>query len=81
MKFPYSVTQQRFTLPNSAQPNTELEYFQLFFSDDVIGEIVTTTNMYAVEKNKEGESSSRILNVALVIGRNSLFNLKNRQLF
>jgi hypothetical protein len=29
---------------------TELEYFQLFFSHDLIGEIVTATNMYAAEE-------------------------------
>ena len=50
IKFPYSVTQQGFTLPQSARPKTELEYFQLFFSDDLIGEIVTATNMYPAEK-------------------------------
>jgi hypothetical protein len=50
IKFPYSVTQQGFTLPQSAWPKTELEYFQLFFSDDLIGKIVTATNMYAEEK-------------------------------
>ena len=50
IKFPYSVTQQGFTLPQSAGPKTELEYIQLFFSDDLIGEIVTATNMYAAEK-------------------------------
>jgi len=50
MKFPYSVTQQGFILRHSARPKTELEYFQLFFSDDLIGKIVTTTDMYAVEK-------------------------------
>ena len=50
IKFPYSVTQQGFTLPQSAWPKTELEYFQLFFSDDLIGEIVTAINMYAAEK-------------------------------
>jgi hypothetical protein len=50
IKFPYSVTQQGFTLPQSARPKTELVYFQLFFSDDLIGEIVTVTNMYAAEK-------------------------------
>ena len=44
IKFPYSATQQGFTLPQSARPKTELEYFQLFFSDDLIGEIVTATN-------------------------------------
>jgi len=49
IKFPYSVTQQVFTLPQSARPKTELENFQLFFSDDLIGEIVIATNMYAVE--------------------------------
>jgi len=37
IKFPYSVTQEGFTLPQSARPKTELEYFQLFFSDDLIG--------------------------------------------
>jgi hypothetical protein len=30
IKFPYSVTQQGFTLPQSVRPKTELEYFQLF---------------------------------------------------
>jgi len=40
IKFLYSVTQQGFTLPHSAELKTELEYFQLFFSDDLIGEIV-----------------------------------------
>jgi hypothetical protein len=50
IKFPYSVTQQEFTLPQSAWPKTELEYLQLIFSDDVFGEIVTATNMYAAEK-------------------------------
>ena len=50
IKLPYSFTQQGFTLPQSAQPETELEYFQLFFSDDRIGEIVTATNVYAAEK-------------------------------
>jgi len=49
IKFPYSVTQQGFTLPQNARPKTELEYFQLFFSDDLIGKIVTATNMYAAE--------------------------------
>jgi hypothetical protein len=43
IKFLYSVTQQGFTLPQSAQPKTELEYFQHFFSDDLNGEIVTAT--------------------------------------
>ena len=52
-KFLYSVTQQGFTLPQSARPKTELEYFQLFFSDDLIGKIVTATNMYTVEKMQE----------------------------
>jgi hypothetical protein len=42
IRFPYSVTQQGFTIPQSARPKTELEYFQLFFSDDLIGKIVTT---------------------------------------
>jgi hypothetical protein len=50
IKFLYSVTQQGFTLPQSAWPKTELEFFQLFFSDDDVGEIVTPTNMYAAEK-------------------------------
>ena len=50
IKFPYSVTQQGFTLPHSVRPKTELEYFQLFFSDDLIGEIVTATNIYVAEK-------------------------------
>ena len=50
IKFPYSVTQQGFTLPQSARPKTELEYFQLFFSDNLIGEVVTATNMYAAKK-------------------------------
>ena len=45
IKFPYSVTQQGFTLPQSARPKTELECFQLFFTDDLIGEIVAATNM------------------------------------
>jgi hypothetical protein len=49
IKFPYSVTQQGFTHPQSARPKTELESFQLFFSDDLTGEIVTVTNMYAAE--------------------------------
>jgi hypothetical protein len=49
IKFPYSVTQQGFTLPQSPRPKTELEYFQLFFSDDLIGKTVTATNMYAAE--------------------------------
>jgi hypothetical protein len=49
IKFPYSATQQGFTLPQSAWPKTELECFQLFFSDDLIGEIVTATNTYAAE--------------------------------
>ena len=49
IKFPYSVTQQGFTLPQSARPKTEHEYFQLFFSDDLTGKIVTATNMYAAE--------------------------------
>jgi hypothetical protein len=40
IKFPYSVTQRGFTLPQNARPKTELEYFQLFFSDDLIGEIL-----------------------------------------
>jgi hypothetical protein len=49
IKFPYSVTQQGFTLPQSAWPKTELEYFQLFFSDDLIGEIVNAgAEEYAV---------------------------------
>jgi hypothetical protein len=39
--FPFSVTQQGFPRPQSARPKTELEYFQLFFSDDLSGEIVT----------------------------------------
>jgi hypothetical protein len=30
IKFPYTVTQQGFTLPQSAQSKTELEYFQIF---------------------------------------------------
>jgi hypothetical protein len=30
IKFLYSVTQQGFTLPESAWPKTELDYFQLF---------------------------------------------------
>jgi len=50
IKFPYSVTQQGFTLPQSARPKTELQYFQLFSSDDLTGKIVTATNMYAAEK-------------------------------
>jgi hypothetical protein len=50
IKFPFSVTQQGFTLPQSARPKTDLEYFQLLFTDDLIGEIVTATNMYAAEK-------------------------------
>jgi hypothetical protein len=41
IKFPYSVTQQGFTLPQGARPKTELEYFQPFFSDDHISKIVT----------------------------------------
>jgi hypothetical protein len=64
----YSVTQQGFTLPQSAQPKTELVYFQLFSSDDLIGKIVTTTNMYEVENITEGDSTNRIHNVALVEG-------------
>jgi len=50
IKFPYSVTQQGFALLQSAWPKTELEYFQLFFSDNLLREIVTMTNMYAAEK-------------------------------
>jgi hypothetical protein len=53
IKLLYSVTQQGFTLPHSIGPKTELEYFKLFFSDDVIGEIVTATNIYAAEKIQE----------------------------
>jgi hypothetical protein len=49
IEFPYSVTQQGFTLPQSAGPKTELKYFQLFFSYDLIGKFVTATNMYAAE--------------------------------
>jgi hypothetical protein len=44
--------QQGFTLPQSARPKTELEYFHLFFSDDLIGEIVTATNMYVYAAEK-----------------------------
>jgi hypothetical protein len=63
------VKQPGFTLPQSARPKTELEYFQLFFSDDLIGEIVTTINMYAAENIQKGDSTNKILNVALVEGR------------
>jgi hypothetical protein len=53
IKFLYSVTQQGFTRPQSTGPKTELEYFELFSSDDDMGEIVTTTNMCAAEKIHE----------------------------
>jgi len=49
IKFPYSVTQQGFALPQSARPKTELEYLQLLFSD-LIGEIVTATNTCMQQK-------------------------------
>jgi hypothetical protein len=49
IKFPYSVTQQGFTLPQIARPKTELNYFQLFFSD-LFGKIVTATNIMQWKK-------------------------------
>ena len=68
IKFPYSVTQQGFTLPQSAWPKTELEYFQLFFSDDLIVRIVTATNIYAAEKIQKVTPPTKHSNVALVEG-------------
>jgi hypothetical protein len=38
--FSYTIRQQGFLLPQIARPKTELEYFQLFFTDNLLNENV-----------------------------------------
>ena len=40
LKLPFTVSNPSIRLPTSGQYNNELSFFQLFFTDDIIGEIV-----------------------------------------
>lgn len=40
----------RFKPPRGYKPENELEFFQLFFTDELLGEIIKETNRYAKEK-------------------------------
>lgn len=48
-KFVY-LNESGFKPPRGTIPQTELEYFQLFFTDNLITEIINETNRYAKEK-------------------------------
>ena len=50
IKIPFTVSNPGINLPNEGTYDNELAFFQLFFSDNVISEIVQETNRYAKEK-------------------------------
>ena len=50
LKLPFTVSNPGIRLPTSGQYDNELSFLQLFFTDDIIGEIVQETNRYAREK-------------------------------
>ena len=50
LKLPFTVSNPGIRLPTSGQYHNELSFLQLFFTDDIIGEIVQETNRYAREK-------------------------------
>ena len=55
MKLPFTVSNPGIWLPTSGQYDNELSFFQLFFMDDIIGEIVQETNRYAREKIEKAQ--------------------------
>lgn len=48
-KIPFTARNPGYQVP-FPRPNTELEFFQMFFTDDLLLEITTETNRYAAEK-------------------------------
>jgi Transposase IS4 len=48
-KIPYSCVNPGYQVPQQ-RPVTELDFFQLFFTDELLQEIVVETNRYAAEK-------------------------------
>jgi hypothetical protein len=50
VNFSYTLRQQDFLLPQIARPKTELEYFQLFFTDNLLNENVSAMIPDAAEK-------------------------------
>ena len=50
LKLPFTVSNPGIRLPTSEQYHNELSFLQLFFTDDIIGEIVQETNRYTREK-------------------------------
>ena len=57
LKLPFTVRNPGIWQPTSGQYDNELSFFQLFFTDDIIGEIVQDTNRYAREKNRKGSTT------------------------
>ena len=55
LKLLFTVSNPGIRLPTSGQYNNELSFFQLFFTDDIIGEIVQETNRYAREKIEKAQ--------------------------
>ena len=55
LKLPFTVSNPGIRLPTSGQYNNELSFFQLFFTDNIIGEIVQETNRYAREKIEKAQ--------------------------
>lgn len=50
IEFPFAVPCPGFQIAANNRPINELGYFQLFFTDELLGEIVAETNSYANEK-------------------------------
>lgn len=48
--FDFTVPKPGFQIPPEHRPSNPLGYFQLFFTDDLISEIVAATNAYATDK-------------------------------
>ena len=55
LKLPFTVSNPGIRLPTSGQYDNELSFLQLFFTDDIIGEIVQETNRYAREKIEKAQ--------------------------
>lgn len=49
-KFDFTVPRPGFQLLPEQRPSDPLGYFQLFFTDELLGEIVAATNAYSIEK-------------------------------
>lgn len=55
-RFRFTVPNCGFQIPIQDRPDNKLGYFQLFFTDELLKEIVTVTNIYAQQKiNKIGQ--------------------------